>query len=91
MKRIYNSIEELLSVCCNSQLKSGVSSVLRNNKYVRWELLSCFEEEGVSRADFVSRDDNLGLVIRLFYKFNEMGQFGHITVEAATTSAAKVF
>lgn len=87
MKMVYNSLEELVSSCCNSELKSCVSSVLGNNKRKPWSLLSCSEEGEVCRADFVCRDEAGGSVSRLSYEFNEKGQFGHITVEAIRSPA----
>lgn len=79
---VYNSFEELREQRGNDALKVCVSSVLALNKCEPWTLLSCSEEGEVCRADFVCRDEVGGSVSRLSYEFNDMGQFGHITVEA---------
>lgn len=84
---VYNSFEELREHCGNNALKVCVSSVLAFNKRKPWNLLSCSEEENVCRSDFVCQDETSGSVSRLSYELNEMGQFGHITVETVHPSA----
>lgn len=83
---VYNSFEELREHWGNNALKVCVSSVLALNKCEPWKLLSCSEEGGVCRADFICQDEARGSVSRLSYELNEMGQFGHITVEAVHPS-----
>ena len=62
MKRIYNSLEELSKSWCNNDLKVCVSSVLALNKREPWKLLSCSEEGGACRSDFVYLDEAGGSV-----------------------------
>ena len=79
--------EELREHRGNNALKVCVSSALALNKREPWKLLSCSEEGDVCRADFVCRDEARGSVNRLSYGLNEMGRFGHITVEAIRSPA----
>lgn len=79
--KTYNSIEDLREHGGNTALYICVSSVLACNKHMVWKLLSCSEDGTACRADFICQDDARGFVSRLSYELNELGQFGHVTVE----------
>lgn len=87
MEKVYTSVEELLSSCSSSELKNHVLWVLSENEPMQWELTSCSEEGAVRHSDFISRDEARGAVSHLSCELNEMGQFGHITVEFLDPSA----
>ena len=53
MKRVYHSLEELMSSCCNSTLKSCVSSVL-TGKLVPWSFVSASMNGDFSGSEFSS-------------------------------------
>lgn len=65
MKRIYNSLEELMSSCCSSELKNCVSSVLRSDKHIKWNLLSASVDGDVCRSEFAAPVEGTDLVHRL--------------------------
>lgn len=50
----YTSLEELMRSCNRSPIKSLVSSVLRNNKYMEWSFVSGSVDADACRAEFVS-------------------------------------
>ena len=89
MKRTYKSLEDLSERCTRNDLKVCIFSVLAYGNRDNWKFLSCSEDGDICRADFVSRNEVAGSVSRLSYEFNEMSQFGHITVEALAPTAAK--
>lgn len=66
MKMVYNSLEELLSSCCNSELKSDVSSVLRNDEHIKWNFVSASMDGDVCRSEFAAPVEGTDLVRRLF-------------------------
>lgn len=66
MKKVYNSLEELLSSCTTSSLKSGVSSVLRNDEHVKWNFVSASMDGDVYRSEFTAPVEGTDLVRRLF-------------------------
>lgn len=76
--------------CSSSSLKSLVSSVLRMNKYIKWDLESCSVEDDVGKADFVSPIAKTNLVHRLSYQINERGQFGHMEITELTPAVASM-
>lgn len=51
----YTSLEELMGGCSHTKLKSLVSSVLRNDRYMEWSFVSGSVFGDARRADFVSK------------------------------------
>lgn len=78
MKR-YNSVEELLNGCASSALKSHVSSVLENNQYIAWDLVSCSENGDVIRSEFTSPIESSDLAFHLSCEINAKGEHAQIT------------
>ncbi len=80
MREVYNSLEELMSSCANSELKSLVSSVLACSKYISWGFVSAVSDRDECRSDFNSPTDSSALVYRLSWKVNAVGQYAHIYI-----------
>jgi hypothetical protein len=78
-KQTYCSVEELLGGCANSDLKSLVSSVLENNRYIAWSLASCSVDGDTLRSEFTSPTGNSGLVFHLSCEKDASGERGHIS------------
>ncbi len=76
----YNSIEELMSSCSNSMLKSHVSSILAENKYIAWSLVSCAVEGDACRSEFKAPTENANLEYHLSCEMTSGGWRGHIHV-----------
>jgi len=88
VKQTFHSLEELLCGCNSSALKNHVSSVLRNNKYVAWNLVSRFAEGDVCRSEFISPMKNSELVQHLSCEINARGQFSHISTAVPKPTGA---
>lgn len=86
MKQVYHSIEELLSNCANSALKSLVSSVLKSNKYMEWSFVSGSVSDDARRADFVSKRP--GFEQRLSCVEDESGVCWNISTAASASTVA---
>lgn len=56
MKVIYNTLEELMSSCGNSELKSNVSAVLRND-CIPWSFVSASADGDICQSEFSSPID----------------------------------
>lgn len=54
----FNSVQELMSSCDSSELKSHVSFVLRNDMYIKWNLVSCSVDDDRCCSEFDSLIDN---------------------------------
>lgn len=78
--KTYNSVEELLSGCATSTLKGQVSSVLENNQYIAWDLVSCSENGDVLRSEFTSL--NSDPVFHLSCEMDAAGERSHLTTSA---------
>lgn len=79
-KQTYESVEELLSGCDRSELKSCVSSVLRNDRYIKWDLVSCSVNGDECRAVFSAPVKGCDLVYCLSYAINARGERGYISI-----------
>lgn len=77
MKEIYNSLEELMSSCATSTLKSFVSSVLRGNEYIAWSFVSASVDGDICRSEFASSVEGADLVRRLSCKITPRGECRH--------------
>ena len=80
MRKTYNSLEELMSSCGNSKLKSLVSSVLTDNKYISWDFVSAASNEDECCSEFISSIKDTDLMFHLSWKVNTTGQYGHILI-----------
>lgn len=78
-KQTYNSVEELMSSCASSELKSHVSFVLDNNQYVAWTLASCAVDGDTSRSEFTSHSKDSDLMFHMFCVINAAGVYSHIS------------
>lgn len=79
VKQIYHSLEELMSSCATSELKSHVSSVLENNQYIAWTFASCSMDGDTLRSDFTSPTENSDLVFHLSCAIDAAGERSHIS------------
>lgn len=84
MKRTYNSLEELMSSCSSSKLKSFVSSVLADNKYISWDFVSAVSNGDKCCSNFISPIKDTDLMFHLSWRVNAMGQYGHIFIGEKT-------
>ena len=89
MKMVYNSIEELVSSCGNSERKSGVSSVLRNNEHIEWEFLFASVDGSMRRAEFASPVEGTDLVRRLSCEVDARGERLHTFISGFTPTAVR--
>lgn len=78
-KQACYSVEELLGNCANSKLKSHVSSVLKNNRYIAWTLASCSVDGDTLRSEFTSPTEHSGLVFHLSCEVDASGERRHIS------------
>lgn len=51
MKKTFNSLEELMSSCSNSKLKSNVSSILRS-RIIPWSFVSASMDGDICSSEF---------------------------------------
>lgn len=84
----YNSLEELMRGCWNSSLKSLVSSVLRNDRYMEWSFVSGSVCGDACRADFVSKMRNSDLEQRLSCVGDESGVRWDISTAVSASTVA---
>lgn len=89
MKMVYNSLEELMSCCDSSTLKSCVSSVLRNNEHIKWGFLFASVDGGMRRAEFASPVEGTGLVRRLSCEVDARGERLHTFISGFTPAAVR--
>lgn len=84
----YNSLEELMGSCSSSSLKSLVSSVLRNDRYMEWSFVSGSVSDDARRADFISKSKCPGFEQRLSCVEDESGVRWDVstTVPASTVA-----
>ena len=54
MKQKFDSFEELMSRCGNSELKHQVSSILSDDKYIKWNFMSASMDGEVCRSEFTA-------------------------------------
>lgn len=86
MKQVYHSIEELLSNCANSDLKSLVSSVLKNNKYMEWCFVTGSVDNDACRAEFISKMESPDLKQHLSCVKNASGVRWNISTTAPAST-----
>lgn len=65
MKMIYNTLEELMSNCGNSELKWNVSSVLRSNKHIEWSFASASVDGDECQSEFRAQIEGADLEYHL--------------------------
>lgn len=78
MKKVYDSLEELMSGCCNSQLIDNVLRVLTPQGHLTWKFISASVEGVISRAEFLSRPTDKDVVFRLHWEWEPQADRGHI-------------
>ena len=88
MKRVYHSLEELMSSCCNSTLKSHVSSVLSSNQYVKWRFVCASEAGDICRSEFASPVGSTGLTYRLYCQVHPNGERRYSFISGFTPAPA---
>ena len=64
-KKYFDSLDKLKSGCATSQLLDNVRQVLMPQGHLTWEFLSASVEGVVSRAEFLSRPTDAGVVFGL--------------------------
>lgn len=84
----YTSLEELMRSCNRSSIKSLVSSVLRNNKYMEWSFVSGSVGDDACRAEFVSKRENSDLKQHLSCVENKFGARWNISTAAPALTVA---
>lgn len=81
MTTSFNTIQDLMSSCGNSRLKSMVSFVLKSNKYISWNLISCsVDNEGKCLAEFESQIHNSDQRYHLSSKVTTHGEYHYCSV-----------
>lgn len=78
MKKVYNSLEELMSGCSNSRLIDDVLRVLTPQGHLTWEFASASVEGVISRAEFLSRPTDVGVRFHLHWEWGPQADRGHI-------------
>lgn len=76
----FNTIQELMSRCSNNELISQVSAVLRNDKYISWNLVSCSVDEDRCWSEFESLIHNSDQKHHLSCKVTPEGEYRHCSV-----------
>ena len=76
----FNSVQELMSSCANSELKSHVSIVLRKNKYIKWNMVSCSDNGDRCSSEFASPIDNSDRKHHLSCEVTPEGEYHHYSV-----------
>lgn len=76
----FNTIQELMSRCSNNELISQVSSVLRNNEYIRWNSVSCSVDEDSCWSEFETPIHNSDRKYHLSCKVTPKGEYRHCSV-----------
>ena len=84
----YNSLEELLRSRRTDSLKSLVSSVLRNDRYMEWSFVSGSVCGDACRADFVSKMETPDLEQRLSCVGDESGVRWDISTAVCASTVA---
>lgn len=84
----YSSLEELMGSCTTSSIKSLVSSILRNSKYMEWSFVSGSVGDDACRAEFVSKMENSDLEQHLSCVENEFGICWNISTIAPALTVA---
>ena len=87
MKRVYNSLEELLSSCWNSELKREVSSVLRNDEYIKWNFVSASIDGDVCRSEFAAPVEGTDLVRHLSCEVSPRRERQHSSISGFTPTS----
>ena len=77
-KKYFDSLDKLASGCATSQLLDNVRRVLMPQGHLTWEFLSASVEGVVSRAEFLSRPTDAGVVFRLRWEWGPQADRGHI-------------
>jgi len=85
----FESYEDLLNGCSSSRVKSLVSSILFENRYLEWEFVSCSVAGDTCQAEFISPDETAGVVYHLYYELTESGQFGYMVLETIAPAWAQ--
>ena len=80
MKLTFKSLDEFLSGCSTSALRNHVSSVLRDDKYIRWGFVSCSVEGNVCRSEFSSPIENSGRAYHLSCELNQNGEYWYTSI-----------
>lgn len=75
MKEVFNSLEELMSNCATSKLKSLVSFVLGSNEYIQWDFVSCWADGDECWAEFTSAIEHSDLFRYLFCRIDTRGEY----------------
>lgn len=75
-----NSVQELMSSCVNSELKSHVSFMLRNDKYIKWNLVSCSANGDRCCSEFDSPIDYSDRKHHLSCEVTPEGEYHHYSV-----------
>lgn len=68
-KKCFNSLDELMSGCATSLLKDHVRNVLMPKKGLIWEFVSAAVDGAISRAEFLSRPTDAGVVFHLRWEW----------------------
>lgn len=76
----FNTFQELMSRCTTNELKSQVSSVLRNDRYISWNLVSCSVEGDRCWSEFESLLPNSDQKRHLSCKVTPEGEYRHYSV-----------
>lgn len=77
-KKCFNSLDELMSGCATSLLKDHVRNVLMPKKGLTWEFVSASVEGVISRAEFLSRPTDAGVVFHLRWEWEPQADRGLI-------------
>ena len=79
MKMTYRTLEELMSSCCNSKLKSNVSSVL-TGELVSWSFVSASVNGDFSGSEFSSPIEGTNLEHHLSCKIGPWKEHWHYSI-----------
>lgn len=79
MKMTYRTLEELMSSCCSSKLKSNVSSVL-GERLIPWSFVSASVNGDICRSEFSSPTEETGLEYRLSCKIGPRKEHWHYSI-----------
>ena len=87
MTKTFRTLEELMSSCCSSELKSNVSSVLRN-ECDPWSFVSASVDGDICRSEFAAPIEGTDLENHISCKISPQKEHWHFSVCAPGTIPA---